>query len=236
MTRTVAQFSGWSYSWSDKAVWLNFYGASSLKTALPDGTQVNLVQETVYPWDGKIRITVNQPSGADFALMLRIPGWAQSPTLAINGKPAGIALGPQSYAEVRRKWSAGDKVELDLGMQTRLIEGHPKIEEVRNQAAVARGPVVYCLESPDLPPGVRVEDIAIPVAAKFTPRHDAKLLNGVTVLEGEGRLIRSGDWSGMLYRPLGSNAPETMKLRLIPYYAWGNRGVPHMTVWMPLVR
>ncbi len=236
MTRTVAEFSGWAYSWSDKALWVNFYGANSLKTELPGGTRLDLTQETAYPWEGKIRFTVNQTPGTEFALKLRIPEWAQNPTLTINGKSAGIALKPQSYAEVRRSWSAGDKLELDLGMRTRLIEGHPKIEETRNQVAVARGPVVYCLESPDLPANVRVEEVAIPAAAKFTARHDAKLLNGVTVLEGEGRLIRSGDWSGQLYRSLRPSGPEVVNLRLIPYYAWGNRGIPYMTVWMPLVR
>ena len=101
---------------------------------------------------------------------------------------------------------------------------------------MTRGPIVYCLESPDLPPGVGIDDVAIPVTAKFTPRHDAKLLNGVTVLEGEGRLVRSGDWSRVLYRPLSAPAPEPVKMRLIPYYAWGNRGIPYMTVWIPLVR
>ena len=117
--------------------------------------------------------------------MLRIPSWARNPTLADQRQPAGVPLRPQTYAEVRRHWSAGDKVELDLGMQTRLIEGHPKIEETRNQVAVARGPIVYCLESADLPAGVGIDDVAIPATAKFTPRYDSKLLNGVTVLEGD---------------------------------------------------
>jgi hypothetical protein len=168
--------------------------------------------------------------------MLRIPEWAQNPTLKINGQPAGVTLRPQSYAEVRRRWSAGDKVELDLGMETRLIEGNPKIEEARNQMAVTRGPIVYCLESPDLPADVRVDEVAVPATAKFTPRYDPNLLNGVTVLEGEGRRVRSGEWSGLLYRALRTIAPENVKLRLIPYYAWANRGVSYMTVWLPLAR
>ncbi|MCL5745241.1 MAG: glycoside hydrolase family 127 protein, partial [Acidobacteria bacterium] len=236
MTRTVAEFAGWAYSWSDKTVWVNFYGANSLKTALPDGTRVDLTQATAYPWDGKVTITVKQLSGPEGALMLRIPGWAVSPRLAVNGKPVAVALRPQSYAEVRRRWSPGDKVELDLGMQTRLAEANPRVEEARNQVAVTRGPIVYCLESPDLPAGIGVDDVAVPPDAKFTPRYDAGLLKGVTVLEGEGRLVRSGDWSGQLYRFLKPGAPESVKLRLIPYYAWGNRGIPYMTVWLPLAR
>lgn len=233
MTRTVAEFAGWAYSWSEKALWVNFYGANTLKTALPGGERIDLAQETAYPWDGKIKFTVSQ---LPESLMLRIPEWARNPTLTVNGKPAGVALRPQTYAEVRRRWTPGDKVELDLGMQTRLIEGHPKIEETRNQVAVTRGPIVYCLESTDLPAGVSLDDVTIPATTKFAPRHDAKVLNGITLLEGEGRLIGSGDWTGMLYRPLRASAPESVKLRLIPYYAWGNRDISHMSVWLPLSR
>jgi hypothetical protein len=79
-------------------------------------------------------------------------------------------------------------------------------------------------------------DIALPATAKLTPRHDASLLGGVTVLEGEGRLIPQGDWSLQLYRPVKPGKPESVKLKLIPYYAWNNRGVPYMSVWLPLVR
>jgi uncharacterized protein len=203
---------------------------------LPDGTRLDLRQETAYPWDGRIAITVNQPVAGPFAVMLRIPVWARKPTLTINGRPAAVTLRPQSYAEVRRQWSAGDRLELDLGMEVQLLEGHPKLEEARNRVAVARGPMIYCLESPDLPPGVRVGEVAISSGARLTPRYDAKLLNGVAVIEGEGRRIRSGDWTGLLYRPLNTSAPESIKLKLIPYFAWGNRGIPYMTVWMPLVR
>jgi hypothetical protein len=232
MTRTVAEFAGWAYSVSDNALWVNFYGANTLETSA-GRAQIDLVQETNYPWDGKIQFTVNQMTES---LMLRIPEWVENPTLTVNGTPAGVSLQPQTHAELKRRWSRGDKVELNLGMQPRLIEGHPKIEETRNQVAVARGPIVYCLESPDLPAGVHIDDVALPASAKFTPRYDAKLLRGVTVLEGEGRRIGSGDWLGKLYRPLRPATPETVKLRLIPYFAWGNRGVPYMTVWLPLAR
>jgi len=237
ITRTVAEFAGWTYSWSNKALWVNFYGANMLKTTLADGTHLDIVQQTDYPWDGRIKLTVNQPLEDNFAIMLRIPIWAERPTLMVNGRPAGIELRQQSYAEVRRQWSAGDKVELDLGMKPQLIEGHPKVEETHNQVAVARGPVVYCVESPDLPAGVRVDEVALPAGITLTPRFDAKLLNGIVVLGGEGRRIRSDAWSGpMLYRPLSDAAPEPLILRLIPYFAWGNRGVPYMTVWIPVLR
>jgi len=232
LTRTIAELSGWAYGWSDQAVWVHLYGGNRLKSTLPDGTAVDLAQETDYPWQGLVKLTVNQPAGKEFGLMLRIPGWSHNPSLKINGKPAGVALKPQSYAEVRRRWHPGDTLELDLGMEPRLVEANPKVEEAWNQVGVMRGPLVYCLESPDLPPGIKPLEVALPVNARLTARHDPSLLAGVTVVETQGRLIRSGDWSGKLYRAIAPARPETINVKLIPYYAWNNRGVPYMTVWL----
>jgi hypothetical protein len=119
-------------------------------------------------------------------------------------------------------------------MTPRLIEAHPKAEQLRGQAAVMRGPIVYCLESPDLPEGVQVSEVVILRNARLTARFVPELLGGVTVLEGEARRLPQGDWSGRLYRPLPKARPEKVNIRLIPYYAWANRGLSQMTVWMPL--
>jgi len=78
--------------------------------------------------------------------------------------------------------------------------------------------------------------VAVPTGVQLVPRHDAQLLNGVTVLDGQAWLVRSGEWSGRLYRTLRPQKTEMVNLRLIPYYAWANRGVSEMTVWMPVIR
>jgi hypothetical protein len=121
-------------------------------------------------------------------------------------------------------------------MRVRLIEGHPRIETVRNQVTVMRGPLVYCLESPDLPEGMHVDEVQLPLDVDLKSRHDPGLLGGVTVLEGEVEVVRRGDWSGQLYRELSRTAPERVRVALIPYYAWSNRGVSEMSVWLPLAR
>jgi DUF1680 family protein len=95
---------------------------------------------------------------------------------------------------------------------------------------------VYCLESTDLAKGIRVSDVVIPRAIVLTPRFDAKLLGGVIVLEGRAEAWPEADWSKQLYRELSPGTPTKFGLRLIPYYAWGNRGRSEMTVWMPLGR
>lgn len=99
-----------------------------------------------------------------------------------------------------------------------------------------RGPLVYCLESPDLPAGVQVSEMALPRDIALAPRHQPELLGGVTVLDGEALIRREGDWSRRLYREVAPAAPERARIRLIPYYAWSNRGVSEMPVWLPLSR
>ena len=236
VTRTVAELAGWAYGWSDNTVWVNFYGSNTLKAKLPSGAVVDIVQQTDYPWQGLVRFTFKQGTEQPMALRVRVPAWAETASLKVNGSAVGVVAKPGTYAEVRRVWKAGDTIELDLPMEPRLLEAHPKVEEAHNQVAVARGPVVYALESTDLPPSVKPTDVALPVTAKLTARHDRTLLGGVTLIEGEGRLIRQGDWSGQLYRPLKAERLESVKLRLIPYYAWNNRGLPYMRVWLSVLR
>jgi hypothetical protein len=117
-----------------------------------------------------------------------------------------------------------------------LIQAHPLVEEARNQVAVQRGPIVYCLESCDLEQGIGVLDVVIPRGIALRPRHGRTLLGGVTVLEGKAEAVAERPWSGKLYRELDSTAPRSLSLRLIPYYAWGNRGPSEMTVWIPLTK
>lgn len=229
--RTVAASAAWAYSVSEKNVWINLYGSSVFEAPVPAAGKLRLVTETDYPWDGHIRVVVESPG--EFTVNFRVPGWAEGAQVRVNGRP-GPAAPAGRYASVSRPWKSGDTIELVLPMEPRLIEANPRVEELRNQVAVMRGPVVYCLESPDLPPGVRLSEVALPAGVKFVARYDPELLGGVTVLEGEAVRIPEGEWEGLLYRPLRRPAAERVRIRLIPYYAWANRGVSYMTVWLPL--
>ncbi len=118
-------------------------------------------------------------------------------------------------------------------MRPRLVIAHPLVEECRNQVAVLYGPVVYCLEAHDLPADVPLNEVHIPRNIKLTARFEPNLLGGVVVLEGDAVRVREGDWQGRLYQPL---LPETgqIPIRLIPYFAWANRGPAAMSVWLPI--
>lgn len=139
------------------------------------------------------------------------------------------------YVEIRRQWKPGDFVDIELPMPAELIEANPLVEETMNQVAVKRGPVVYCLESTDLPKGVSVLDVAIPSDIALRSRYDGHLLGGVVVVEGVAEVRPRGHWTGELYRVLQTPTPKTFHMRLIPYFAWDNRGESEMTVWLPLV-
>ena len=116
-------------------------------------------------------------------------------------------------------------------MRTRIVEANPLVEESRGQVAVQRGPIVYCLESNDLG-GLSIDDIAIPLDAKFTPVDMTIDGSRIKALEGEVINRSEASWKGQLYREATAKK-QMVKVRLIPYYAWGNRGKSEMTVWMP---
>ncbi|GIX07357.1 MAG: ATP-binding protein [Candidatus Poribacteria bacterium] len=233
--RTIAQVHRYAYARSDGAIWLNLYGGNVLSTTL-DGRPLELTQATNYPWEGRIRVTVKRCPDGPFALRLRVPGWAESATIRLNGRPVELDAKPGTYAEIRRRWRVGDTLQLDLPMPARLFESHPYVEETYNQVAVQRGPLVYCLESPDLPEGVRVDEVVIPADAELTPQHEPELLGGVTVIYATARALPSRRWDDALYRPLSHEPLRPLSVRMIPYYAWANRGDSEMSVWLRLCR
>lgn len=235
LVRTIARSAELAYGAAADGVWVNLYGGSALSTALPGGGALALRQDTDYPWDGRIAVTLEKVPGREFSVRLRIPAWAEDAALALNGKPWAEAPVPGRYLEVRRVWSPGDRVELSLPLRTRLLSAHPLVEEARNQTAVARGPLVYCLESTDLPAGVELAEVLIPSDIVLAPRPGSGVLAGLTVLDGTGARIPAMGADGPLYRPLPAGDPETLPLTLIPYFAWDNRGPSAMSVWLPVL-
>jgi uncharacterized protein len=235
LARTIAESSDYAYGKSDGSIWVNLYGSSSLETTFPDGGEVRLSQQTEYPWNGRVRIRIEAARREAFSLKLRIPGWAGSASVRINDRPADDSPKPGTYFEIRRAWQAGDFVDLDLPMPARLMEANPLVEDDLNQVAVQRGPIVYCLESPDLPAGVKISDVLVPADMTLTARYDRRLLDGVVVLEGKALARAETNWSGTLYREFQPGALRPINARFIPYSVWQNRGASEMTVWLPRV-
>ena len=236
LVRTIAGSVQFAYATSADTIWINLYGASELETELPGVGKVKLTQETEYPWNGRIRIKIKAAPEKEFALKLRIPGWAKTASFRINHRLASLPTKPGNYFEIRRVWKSGDIIDLDLQMDTELIEANPLVEETLGQVAVKRGPIVYCLESVDLPKGVKPLDVFLLPDTKLSARYDRRLLGGVTVLEGTALARTNSNWSGQLYRELKPAKSTPIKLRLVPYSVWANRGASEMSVWLPLNR
>ena len=235
--RTIAEVSNYMYSVGDDGLYINIYGGNSLSTKLKDGSSIKIEQTSNYPWDGKIVFTIKEAPKKETGLYFRIPGWCKSYLFKVNGKVPFVfspSINYNGYKSVKREWKAGDKIELTLDMPATLIESNPLVEETRNRVTVKRGPMVYCLESPDLP-NQSVFDVIIPASIKLQPV-PMKIADGnIMALTGKANLLQSSNWKNSLYKELNtSTKPVTIKL--IPYYAWANRGKTDMTVWLNVQR
>src|SRR6186713_2302121 len=232
--RTIAEVNDYMYSIGDDGLYINMYGGNVLNTELQDGTKLKLEQTTNYPWDGKIVITIKESTTKPVNIYLRIPGWAKGYSLKIQNSFPKVRDTENGYVIAGRKWNAGDKIELNFEMQATLIESNPLVEETRNRVTVKRGPVVYCLESADLP-NQNVFDVVIPSTIKLQPV-PMKIADGnVMVLTGQAKLLQNTNWKNSLYKELNTNT-KPVTIKLIPYYAWANRGKTDMTVWLNLQR
>lgn len=224
--RTLCQAQEYAYSMNKDTLWVNLYGQNSLKTK-----DLEVEQTTDYPWDGHITLTIKKAKSLA-SIRMHIPGWSEDMQLKLNGQPILAEDLRQP-----RKWKKGDTIELDLRMQPQLIEANPLVEEAKNQVAVMRGPIVYCLEGEDIEGGYRINDIAIPADVRFTETKMTIDGHEMTVLEADVPLVNQGFWrSDELYRVIRPVKEQKVHIRLIPYYAWDNRGIQDMSVWLPLRR
>ncbi|NRT14977.1 hypothetical protein HNP99_001321 [Flavobacterium sp. 28A] len=233
LVRTICKSSGWAYNLSENGVAVVLFGGNTLDTNLLDGSAIKLSQDTDYPWKGIVKITVEECKNDAFDIKVRIPNWAIGSSLTVNGEAVTTTINPGNFATITRAWKAGDVIILDMPMEVTLIEGHNRIEEVRNQVAVKRGPIVYCLETPDLPEGVSILDVYFDGNGPKEAVHKENFLGGITVVEAP-LLIRAAKTDDM-YQTVSKPAFQSYKAQLVPYYAWSNRGQAEMTVFLPVV-
>jgi len=195
--------------------------------------------ETRYPWDEQVTVTVASDGTEPWALSLRIPAWCADVSLTVNGAPTPASDQVQDgYLRLHRSWHAGDRVVLTLAMPARLITAHPRVDAVRGAVALARGPLVYCLEHADLPDsgplaGAVFEDLALDPASTGAVAHHTSGLAPVTLRVRLHARALDGE---PLYRDLHRTgpAPATGTVTAIPYFLWANREPGPMRVWIPL--
>ena len=225
--RTLCEAQEYAYSFGDGVLWCNLYGDNTL-----NASNLQVTQHTEYPYDGKVSFTFSKVKNLN-KLKLRVPEWCNSATVTVNGEKYETDVTPNSYIEISRKWKKGDVVVLNMEMPARVVEANPLVEENRNQVAIRRGPVVYCLEGLDVEGGNALTDVVIPADIRLVPVEAEIAGHKFLALEGMARVAQRSDWNNRLYGDV-SKADKQVKVRFIPYYAWGNRGETDMSVWLPV--
>jgi DUF1680 family protein len=240
VTRFMASVPGYIYAHRENEIFVNLFIANEAMIELKDRV-VKIVQETNYPWDGSVKITVTPEFANDkFSIFIRIPGWAQNqpvpsdlyrflditnehPILKVNNEPIPFRLN-NGYAEINKKWKGGDVIQLQLPMPMRRIVAHNSVKADLGKVALQRGPIVFCAEWPDNKDG-HVLNLFLPDSVDLTSEFQNDLLNGVRIIKGKALAYKMGETDATLEK-------TEQDLMAIPYYAWAHRGKGEMTVWL----
>jgi hypothetical protein len=240
VTRFMASLPGYIYAVKGDAIYVNLYAGSTAKITLGDGRKVELTQETRYPWDGAVRMTVRPEKRGRFTVQVRIPGWARNEvtpedlysfadaarepvSLKVNGRAAPVKV-ERGFVALARGWKAGDVIELNLPMPVRRVRAHANVTADRGRVALERGPLVYAAEWVDNPEG-RVRNLLLPASSTLTAQWRPELLNGVVAVRSRAvALKRTAE---------GALTRTEQEFVAIPYATWANRGRGQMMVWIP---
>jgi DUF1680 family protein len=246
LARMMAQLPTFLYATGEDEIVVSLYAASVADLEVGDRSVV-VRQETKYPWQGQVKVTVSPAERRELTLALRLPGWARErpvpsdlyrfveeeqavPTVVVQGVRIELADGlrqalpdgeitvREGWVRVRREWERGDTVTLDLPMVPRRVVARPEVEEARGRVALQRGPVVYAVEGVDH--DGRVANLQLPVAVELSAVWRPDLLGGVTVLKGDAQRVAA------------DGATISQPLFAVPYFSWANRGPGEMAVWL----
>ncbi|MEV6843612.1 beta-L-arabinofuranosidase domain-containing protein [Actinoplanes sp. NPDC051411] len=230
LLRLLASMQAYLVTRDAGGVQLHHYAAGTVDTHLADGRRVAFAVDTDYPASGRTTIRITGTDESPWSLALRIPAWADGATLRVAGATRPAVPDRRGYAVLTRTWRLGDMVTLDIDLPPRVLWPHPRIDAVRGTVALARGPVVYCLEQVDQP-DADLADIA--VAADLRPAPGRR--GGLDTLEFDATVRVPATVGGAPYR---SGHPESeerpVRLVAVPYHAWGNREAGAMRIWLPL--
>lgn len=256
LARLMAQMSEYAYAVDEDGIYMVLYGASRARVAFPgkDGEEQDsgliLVQETGYPYDGNIRFTFEEEetqalkSCGSFSLHLRIPSWVRNGTVRCRNRRTGED--EESYSLSRKDGGTyiclkiedpkNREILVDFAMEARLTCAHPLVEEDSGQVAVERGPLVYCIEGMDAA-AETLDDLMIPSDIRLEPEDFVIEGRTVTSLKGSFLLRKREDGydRNALYQDYGNREYEKITARMIPYFAWDNRGMDEMRVWLPIM-
>lgn len=229
--RLLASLGGYVYARDDDALYVNLYVAGSAKLTV-GGREVVVTQQTRYPWDGGVEISIRAADGqpVELPICVRIPGWCDGAALRLNGAPLELAgLLDRGYARVAHRWRSRDALQIQLPMPALRYQADPRVAADRGRVALQRGPLVYCLEGLDNPADVR--RVVLPREAALGTSWNRELLGGIIAIQATGTIAPDQHAPRGLYYP--APAGESVELLAVPYAFWCNRGATPMTVWLP---
>jgi len=231
VARLLTSLPGYIYSTSKDGIWIHLY-LSSEATIRIDGLDVRLIQETDYPWDGKIKIKVNPSRDDEFKISLRIPKWCDKPAVKVNRRR--VKAQPGAYLVIERMWEAGDIIELNLPMPVKPLVANLLVEENFGKVALTRGPLIYCFEGLDNR-DVNLWNVILTGRNFKIMKASRRLPDDIIMLQARGVEFDGKQFENNLYIPIRElkRKKKSVKLVAIPYYAWANRGATDMRVWVP---
>ena len=236
--RFIPSLPGYIYATKGADVYVNLF-MSNTSNLNVNGKKVSLSQETRYPWNGDIAITVDNNKAGQWTMKVRVPGWVRGQVVPSNlyeytdGKRLGYSISVNGekvegelvngYFCIDRKWKKGDVVRVHFDMEARTVKANYRVEADRGRISVERGPIVYCAEWPD-------NDFDV-LSILMNREPEFELVERPDLLYGLNQLVT--DAQTLNYDDNGRLVAEDVKLTLIPYYAWCHRGSGSMAVWLP---
>jgi uncharacterized protein len=234
--RLFSSFAHYLATHDTRGIQIHHFAPVDIRYDLTAEQRIKLNMRTEYPWQGNIKLRIVESGNSPWVLSLRIPEWSHDPIISINGEVIKELRLEKGYLVLERTWQAEDIIELELRMEVMLVASNPRIDATRDCLAIQRGPIVYCLEDKDQEIKGRLLDVEIDKDLPLLTRWDGDLLDGIMVVEVSGQFIDSESWRGHLYQSATLPVvaiPHPTRLVAIPYYAWGNRIIGGMRVWIP---
>lgn len=207
LSRFLPSIGNYIYASSDDALWVNLYIGNTGQIRIGE-TDIQLTQETDYPWDGSVKLTISTSQPLEKEIRLRIPNWCKTYDLSINGKRINVSE-EKGYAVIK-DWKSQDVIALDMDMPVEIVAADPHVKENFGKRAIQRGPLVYCMEEIDNPE--YFDQIQLSPSTTFQTAFVSDILNGIKTIKTNGR---------------------AQSATFIPYYAWDNRKAGKMRVWIP---
>ena len=195
--RTLIAIKDLMYSINDRrnVLYLNHFVASEGTIPGIGGSALTVRQETRYPWEGSVKVTLHPAAPAVFTLALRIPNRTESELytakpdresavgLTVNGQAQQVTV-RQGYAILQREWKKGDRVDLSLPLDVQRVHSDERVVANRGRVAVQRGPLVYSFE--DVDHQKPVKDAVLAPDVELKPDWKADLLGGIMAIRGGG--------------------------------------------------